>query len=84
MSQDKTQQLQPFFSTLVISVASAAIIELGLDPDNKQEKNIEMARYNIDLLEMLQEKTKNNLTKEESELLEKCIKDLKLQTVQAS
>ncbi|MBC6414968.1 MAG: DUF1844 domain-containing protein [Bdellovibrionales bacterium] len=69
-------------STLVLSIASTALIKMGLDPNNKEEKNMEMARYNIDLLEALKEKTKNNLTKEEEELLNSCVSDLQLQFIQ--
>ena len=69
------------FSTLVLSIASTALIKMGLEPKNKEEKNMELARYNIDLLDILKEKTKNNLTKEESELLNSCINDLQLQFI---
>ena len=83
MSNENNQKLEPSFSSLVISIATSAAIHLGLDPNSKEEKNIDLARYNIDLLEVLQEKTKNNLSKEESELIDRFIKDLKLQVVQA-
>ena len=84
MSNENNQKLEPSFSSLVISIATSAAIHLGLDPNSKEEKNIDLARYNIDLLEVLQEKTKNNLSKEESELIDRFIKDLKLQVVQAT
>jgi len=69
------------FSTLVLSLASTALIKMGLDPENKEEKNTELARYNIDLLDTLKEKTQNNLTKEESKILDSCINDLRLQFI---
>ncbi|MFC1753476.1 DUF1844 domain-containing protein, partial [Thermoproteota archaeon] len=37
---------------------------------NKNEENLDQAKYLIDTLTMIQEKTKNNLTKEEGEMLE--------------
>ena len=73
---------QSHFSTLVLSLASTALIKMGLDPKNKEEKNMELARYNIDLLEILKEKTQNNLTEEELKILSTCINDLRLQFIQ--
>ena len=71
----------PQFSNLVLSIASAAILKMGLDPNNNKEKDLALARYNIDLLDLLKEKTKNNLSKEEGELLNSCVSDLQVQFV---
>lgn len=79
---DKNKSFEPSFSSLVISMATMSIVKMGLDPNSKEEKNLDMARYNIDLLEILQQKTKNNLSEEEQKLLDQCVKDLKLQYVQ--
>ena len=79
---EESKKLDPSFASLIMSMASAAILKMGLDPEAKEEKDMKMARYNIDLLEILMEKTKNNLTEKESKLLEACIKDLQLQFVQ--
>ncbi|OQW47980.1 MAG: hypothetical protein A4S09_14070 [Proteobacteria bacterium SG_bin7] len=57
---------------------------LGLAPNpmtNKTEKDVKMAKFNIDLLKILQEKTKSNLSKEEAMLLESMIHDLQLKFV---
>ena len=55
----KTESLpSPQFANLVMSIASAAILKMGLDPNNREEKNLDLARYNIDLLGLLKEKTK--------------------------
>lgn len=73
------------FSMLVMSVASSAAMALGLTPNPQSgdlEKDKDMARFNIDLLLVLKEKTKNNLSKEESELLDHLLKDLQLKFVQ--
>ena len=72
---------QSHFSTLVLSLASTALIKMGLDPENKEEKNMELARYNIDLLNNLREKTTNNLTEVEAEILYACINDLRHQFI---
>ena len=82
MKDDKNQTLPPpQFSNLVLSIASTALIKMGLDSNNKEEKNMDMARYNIDLLDLLKEKTKNNLSQEEEKLLNSCISDLQIQFV---
>ena len=73
------------FSMLVMSVASSAAMALGLTPDPQSgqvSKDKEMARFNIDLLLVLKDKTKNNLSGEESELLDHLLKDLQLKFVQ--
>ena len=57
---------------------------MGLDSNHREEKNLDLARYNIDLLELLKTKTKNNLSKEEAELLDSCISDLQIQFVNLS
>ena len=82
MTDNKDKVLpSPSFSNLILSIASTALIKMGLDSTNKTEKNLDLARYNIDLLELVRQKTKNNLTKEETELLDSCISDLQIQFV---
>jgi hypothetical protein len=80
-----TDDVGASFSMLVMSVASSAAMALGLTPDpqsGKTETDKEMARFNIDLLLVLKEKTKNNLTQEETELLSHLLNDLQLKFVQ--
>ena len=77
-------QIKADFNSLVLSIASSAAISLGLAPDHETgeshtDKN--MAKFNIDLLLMLEEKTKNNLAKEESQLLKSLMQDLQNQFV---
>ncbi len=75
----------PLFTTFVMSLTSAAFIELGVieDPHHPQgqEKklDIESARAHIDILSMLQDKTRGNLSSEEKDLLDRVLTDLKLQ-----
>ncbi len=60
---------------------------LGLAPHpqtGKTETDLTMARFNIDLLDVLQEKTKNNLQKEESDFLNNLIADLRMKYVEHS
>ena len=48
---------------------------------DKIEKNLEAASMSIDMLAMIQEKTKNNLDEYESKLLDQSLKDLKMNFV---
>ena len=81
----------PSFSALIMSIASTAMMKMGLSGSNNSgsnnkggKKDLQISQYNIDLLDLLREKTKNNLSQEEQELLAKLSSDLKLQFVQAS
>ena len=75
------------FATFVLSVASAAMMGLGLAPrpdSGKQEVDLELARQNIDLLEMIQGKTKNNLTADEEKLLERVLYEVRTKFLEVS
>lgn len=75
------------FSTLVFSFATGALISMGLAPDpatKKTGKNLEMAKQNIDILTMLQMKTKGNLTPEENKLLDDLLMEVRLRFVDAT
>ncbi|MFH2009090.1 MAG: DUF1844 domain-containing protein [bacterium] len=72
------------FSTFVLSLSQAVLLHLGEleDPETKQlTPNLAMARQSIDLLSMLQEKTRGNLTEEEAKLLENLLYDLRMKYV---
>jgi hypothetical protein len=56
------------FSSFVVSLATSAMTHLGHGPDGKVD--LPIARQTIDLLGVLQEKTKGNLDDEERQLLE--------------
>jgi len=81
----ESNKMEASLSTLILSIASTAAMAMGLAPNpatNKTEKNMEMARFNIDLLMVLQKKTKNNLDSEEVKFLESVIRDLQLKYIQ--
>ena len=65
-------------SMLMMSIASSALTSMGHAPDseNKTEIDKSMARFNIDLLLMIKEKTKNNLTLDEQNFLNHITQDL--------
>ena len=72
------------FITLVSSLTSQAWIQLGKikNPINdKIEKNLEAAAMSIDMLTMIQDKTKNNLEEYESKLLDQSLSDLRMNFV---
>jgi len=72
------------FVTLISSLTSQAWIQLGKikNPINdKIEKNLEAASMSIDMLTMIQDKTKNNLEEYESKLLDQSLSDLRMNFV---
>ena len=72
------------FVTLVSSLSSQAWIQMGKIKNpvtDKIEKNLDAASMSIDMLVMIQEKTKNNLEEYESSLLEKTLNDLRMNFV---
>ena len=73
------------FSTFIISLAANAIAQMGLSSDAQAkgiEKNLDMAAYTIDIIDMLKEKTNGNLTEVESKLIDSLLVDLKLKFVE--
>lgn len=69
------------FETLVMSLSSTAMVQLGLLPDpttNQPAKNLATARQTIDILEILQAKTKGNLDESESKLLDNILYELRM------
>lgn len=82
MAEDKNNQI---FLSLVYSFQVQTMMQLGklTNPvTNKTEIELEGAQMTIDMLDMLKEKTKNNLTDDESRFLEQVIADLKLNFVE--
>ena len=78
------QTLPVTFSTLLLSLASSAVLALGLEKNphtGQYEKDLNLAGFNIDMLKLLKEKTKNNLSKEEQQFLDSVINDLQLKFV---
>jgi len=73
------------FASFIISLNTSALIHLGLLPDpgtGQTHKEPELARQTIDLLGILKEKTRNNLSKEEQDLLDNLLFDLRLKFVE--
>jgi hypothetical protein len=75
------------FSNFVFSLTTQALIQLGeiQDPESKEPiKSLPLAKQTIDLIGMLQEKTRGNLTKEEEALINNALYDLRMRYVKAS
>lgn len=75
------------FATFVLSLSHSALVHLGDAPnpgDGKLEANLPMARQTIDLLNVLQEKTRSNLSGEEERILEQALYDLRMRYVEVA
>ena len=86
MQATATGGMEANFSTLVLSIGSSAAMALGLAPNptnGKVEKDLHLARFNIDLLRMLKDKTKGNLTTDEQRFVESICTDLQMKFVSA-
>ena len=68
------------FAALVSMLTTQALFALGMLKVEGQEKepDLEMAKYHIDMLETLQEKTKGNLSNEEDKVLEDTLNQLRM------
>ena len=81
------QKNSGLFVNLVQQFYQSALIYLGKieNPHTKKiEKNIELARYFIDSLDMLNAKTKGNLSTEEEQVLQKILQELKMEFIKGN
>ncbi|TWU28277.1 DUF1844 domain-containing protein [Bythopirellula polymerisocia] len=78
----QTQDLPPAsFEMLVSTFASESLIALGQVPNpvnNEYTISFEHARYTIDMLQVLEDKTKGNLTTDEAAMLEGLLHQLRM------
>lgn len=69
------------FSTFILSLNSSVLVQLGLieDPATGQKaKNLPLAKQTIDLLALLEEKTRGNLTSDEENILKNILYELRM------
>jgi hypothetical protein len=69
------------FAALVSMLTTQSLFALGLlhvKGQEEKEPDLEMAKYHIDILETIQEKTKGNLTKEEETVLTNTLNELRM------
>ncbi|MBL7188110.1 MAG: DUF1844 domain-containing protein [Phycisphaerae bacterium] len=83
--QDEHKERGPLpegnFAALISMLATQALFTLGLlQVKGQQERkpDLELAKYNIDMLEILEEKTKGNLTEEEQTVLSTTLSELRM------
>lgn len=87
MDSDKTgtcSMPRVTFSTFILSLASSALVQLGevANPETgKTNQDLLMAKHTIDILTLLQEKTKNNLDADESRLMDGLLYELRMKYV---
>lgn len=75
------------FSTFILSLSTSALVHLAELPDpitSEKKVNLALAKQTIAIIEMLQEKTKGNLTEEEDQLIEDLLYDLRVKYVQTA
>lgn len=81
---EETQLPEINFSTFVFSLSSSAFLHFGEIPDpssGEKKKNLPMAKQTIDILAMLEEKTRGNLSSDEEQLLKNILYDLRMRYV---
>jgi hypothetical protein len=75
------------FSTFILSLSSSVLLHCGHIPDpatGKRERNLSLAKQTIDILGLLKDKTKGNLTYDEEQLISNILYDLRLRYVEES
>ncbi len=75
------------FTTFVLSLSTSALVNLGELPDpisNRKEVNLPSANQTINIIEMLREKTRGNLTEAEDRLIEDLLYDLHMKYICAA
>lgn len=82
------RQLPPAdFRTLVSTMVTQAMFAMGMIPDpqtGRRMASLDMARHHIDMLSVIESKTKGNLDDEETKLLTSALYELRMQYVQLS
>jgi len=75
------------FSSFLLSLSSSTLLHLGeiADPQSgEKKKDLALAKQSIDIIGLLKDKTRGNLTQEEEKLLEHLLYDLRMRFVEAS
>jgi hypothetical protein len=74
------------FTHLVLSLANTALFQLGLigTPEGEGKKDLQAARQTIDLIAMLEEKTRGNLDDQEKRILTETLFQLRMVFVEAA
>jgi len=85
--QEKPQARGPLpkgdFAALISMLVTQSLYALGAilvkgQDEQEKEPDFELARYNIDMLETIQEKTKGNLSEEEAKMIENTLSQVRM------
>ena len=83
---DKSAGPEITFTAFVLGLSTAALQHLGAGPggedEDEEQTNLPMAQQTIDILAMLQEKTRGNLNEDEGKLLGNILYDLRMRYVE--
>jgi hypothetical protein len=77
----KQRKIPPIdFNTFILSLSTSALMQLGevSDPQSRALVDIDLAHQTIDLIGLLEEKTRGNLTGEEERILHQVLFDLRM------
>ncbi len=77
---------EPSLKTFISGLAGQVLISMGLfenPASGKREADLEQAKYSIDLLQILKDKMRGNLTDEEQKLIDTVLYDLRMRYVEA-
>jgi Domain of unknown function (DUF1844) len=87
MSEDRLPLPPASFEFLIFSLRAQAEMQMGLvlfgPEEERPEPDLELARHSIDMLAVLQEKTRGNLSLEEQRLLDNSLTELRFRFVQS-
>lgn len=84
-STDSKDTMEVNFTNYITSLGFQAMIFLGEIPSpmtNKDETNLDQAKFLIDTMSLIKDKTKGNLTKEEDNLLNASVYELQMKYVE--
>ncbi len=74
------------FTSFIVSLGAAALHHLGAIPDPEGQDvpvNLDLAKYNIDIMGVLREKTRGNLTPAEEQVFERLLYDVRMRYLAA-
>ncbi len=89
--EEQTQRRGPLpkgdLAALISMLTTQAFFSMGafkIEGQEQREPDLELARYNIDMLETLEEKTKGNLTEQEQKVLNETLNQVRMAYVKLS
>ncbi len=83
---EATELPKPSFEMMIQQLAVPALMAMGVieAPDGQKTRDLDMAKFYIDTMGILEQKTKGNLTTEEKQMLDMALYEVRMQFVNAS